>query len=152
MQFNFTFVLALISFLCFIVIMNKIFYAPLLKIKKERETFVEENYKTAEQSQKEIDEKISYKEIELEKSRDQARTLIKTETKKLRDDRDEKIAEYKTELYAEINAEQENLKQSAIEAKEVLKDKVVDIAKDVSQLLLGDDVEEENINKSMIEE
>lgn len=152
MQFNFTFVIALTSFLCFIVIMNKIFYAPLLKIKKERETFVEDNYKTAEQSQKEIDEKISYKETELEKSRDQARTLIKTETKKLRDERDEKIAEYKTELYAEINAEQENLKQSAIEAKEVLKDKVVDIAKDVSQLLLGDDVEEENINKSMIEE
>ena len=152
MQFNFTFVIALTSFLCFIVIMNKIFYAPLLKIKKERETFVEDNYKTVENNQKEIDENLSYKEIELEKSRDQARTLIKTETKKLRDDRDEKIAEYKTELYAEINAEQENLKQSAIEAKEVLKDKVVDIAKDVSQLLLGDDVEEENINKSMIEE
>ena len=48
MQFNFTFVLALISFLCFIVIMNKIFYAPLLKIKKEREAFVEDNYKIAE--------------------------------------------------------------------------------------------------------
>ena len=152
MQFNFTFVLALISFLCFIVIMNKIFYAPLLKIKKEREAFVEDNYKTAENNQKEIDEKLSYKETELEKSREQARILIKTETKKLRDDRDEKITEYKNELYANINAEQENLKQSAIEAKEVLKDKVVDIAKDVSQLLLGDDIEEENINKSMIEE
>ena len=152
MQFNFTFVIALISFLCFIFIMNKIFYAPLLKIKKERESLVEDNYKTAQETQKEIDEKLSYKENELEKSREQARTLIKTETKKLRDVRDEKIAEYKSELFANIDAEQESLRQSAVEAKEVLKDKVVDIAKDVSQLLLGDDIEEEDINKSMIEE
>lgn len=152
MQFNFTFVIALISFLCFILIMNKIFYAPLLKIKKEREILVEDNYKTAQETQKEIDEKISYKETELETSREKARTLIKTETKKLRDVRDEKIAEYKSELFANIDSEQENLRQSAIEAKEVLKDKVVDIAKDVSQLLLGDDIEEEDINKSMIEE
>lgn len=152
MQFNFTFVIALTSFLCFIVIMNKIFYAPLLKIKKQRETIVEDNYKIAEQSQKEIDEKLSYKETELEKSREQARTLIKTETKKLRDERDDKIAEYKTELFANIDAEQETLVQSARDAKEVLKDKVVDIAKDVSQLLLGDDVEEKDINKSMIED
>ena len=62
MQFDFTFVIALISFLCFIVIMNKIFYAPLLKIIKERETFVEQNYKTAQETQKKIYEKLSYKE------------------------------------------------------------------------------------------
>ena len=152
MQFNFTFVIALISFLCFVIIMNKIFYAPLLKIKKEREAFVEDNYKTVEESQKEIDEKTNYKETELEKSREQARNLIKTETKKLRDERDDKLAEYKIDLYLQIDLEQENLRQSALEAKEVLKDKVVDIAKDVSYLLLGDDIEEENINKSMIEE
>jgi F0F1-type ATP synthase membrane subunit b/b' len=132
--------------------MNKIFYAPLLKIKKEREAFVEDNYKTVEASQKEIDEKTNYKETELEKSREQARNLIKTETKKLRDERDDKLAEYKIDLYLQIDLEQENLRQSAIEAKEVLKDKVVDIAKDVSLLLLGDDIEEENINKSMIED
>lgn len=152
MQFNFTFVIALISFILFVIVMNKIFYAPLLKIMKERDAFVEDNFKTAEVTQKEIDKKISYKENELEQSREQARNLIKTETKKLREARDEKIAQYKVELFANIDAEQEALKQSAIDAKEVLKDKVVDIAKDVSQLLLGEDVQEENINKSMIEE
>ena len=70
----------------------------------------------------------------------------------MRDERDDKLAEYKIDLYLQIDLEQENLRQSAVEAKEVLKDKVVDIAKDVSHLLLGDDIEEENINKSMIEE
>ena len=44
------------------------------------------------------------------------------------------------------------LKNSAIDAKETLKDSIVDIAKDISDKLLGDDINSELINKSQIKE
>ena len=41
MEFDATFLFAVISFLVFIFIMNKVFYAPILRIMQERQKFVE---------------------------------------------------------------------------------------------------------------
>ena len=44
MEFDATFLIAAISFIVFVFIMNKIFYAPILNIMKARQDFVEENF------------------------------------------------------------------------------------------------------------
>ena len=41
MEFDATFLIAVISFIVFVVIMNKIFYAPILKIMQENPNIVE---------------------------------------------------------------------------------------------------------------
>ena len=58
----------------------------------------------------------------------------------------------KNELYSNIANQRENLRTSALDAKETLKDNVVDIAKDISQMLLGETIDKEAIDKSKIEE
>ena len=57
MEFDATFLIALLSFLLFIFIMNKIFYAPVLKIMQERQSFVEQNYDSAKTTNNEIKNK-----------------------------------------------------------------------------------------------
>ncbi len=152
MEFDATFLFAVISFLVFIFIMNKIFYAPILRIMQQRQAFVEDNFNSAKETEKETEKQIDYRNQELDKSRDEARTLISEHSQKFKEERNIKIAQYKEELYSDIANQRESLRQSAVESKEVLKDNVVDIAKDISQILLGSAVNKDTIDKSKIEE
>ena len=152
MEFDATFLIAAISFIIFIFLMNKIFYAPILKIMQERQTFVEQNYENAKLINQETQEKIEYREAELNKSRTEVQTMISENSKKLKKESSEKIAQYKNELYENIKNEKDSLKNSAIGAKEILKENVVDIAKNISTKLLGDSINIETINKDQIKE
>ena len=152
MEFDATFLIAVISFIVFVVIMNKIFYAPILKIMQARQKFVEDNYNTAKELDRETQKQTEYHNSELEKSRDEARQKIAEASQQFKQERSHEISEYKSELYGNIAREKENLKNSAIEAKEILKDNVVDIAKEISHKVLGFDIDAESINKSQIKE
>lgn len=152
MEFNATFLISAISFLCFVFIMNKILYAPVLKIMEERKLYIENNYKEASLLDKQTVEKNDYKNSELEKHRNIAREKVADYSKSLKSQQSKQLAEYKNELFAEIEKDKELMRNSAIEAKEVLKDSVVDIAKEISFKLLGNNVDGNKIDKSKIEE
>lgn len=150
MDFDATFLIAAISFVIFVFIMNSIFYAPLLKIMQERDKVIEDNYNAAGIIKNETKKQEEYHSLELEASRNTARTTLDNEMKRLKAEKSKIISDYKTELISNIQKEKENLKQSAIEAKEILKDNVVDIAKDISNILLGEEINSEKINKSQV--
>lgn len=152
MEFNATFLISAISFLCFVFIMNRILYAPVLKIMEERKLYIENNYKEASSLDKQTEEKNSYINSELEKHRSIAREKVADYSKSLKSQQSKQLAEYKNELFAEIEKDKELMRNSAIEAKEVLKDSVVDIAKEISFKLLGNNVDGNKIDKSKIEE
>ena len=50
MEFNATFLATIISFIVFVILMNKILYAPILNIMEERKNFIDGNYKSAEEN------------------------------------------------------------------------------------------------------
>ena len=152
MEFDATFLIAVISFIVFVVVMNKIFYAPILKIMQERQSVVEANLNAARELNEETKKQTEYHNSELEKSRDEARQKIAEASQQFKQERSKEISEYKSELYGNISKEKENLKNSALEAKEVLKDNVVDIAKEISEKILGSSVSTETIDKSQIKE
>ena len=152
MEFDATFLISIISFIVFVFIMNKIFYAPVLRIMSERQKFVDENYISAKETKNEVQKRTNLHNEELEKTREEARTTVAAQTKKFKQESSKIISEYKSELYENISKEKESLKNSAIEAKEVLKDNVIDIAKNISHIILGDDINSESINKTQIKE
>ena len=152
MEFNATFLISAISFIVFVIIMNRIFYAPILKIMQEREKIVEGNFNTAKELNNETQKQTEYHNSKLEKTRDEARQKIADASQQFKQERSQAILDYKSELYENITKEKENLRNSALEAKETLKDNVVDIAKEISHKVLGFDVDAESINKSQIKE
>lgn len=152
MEFDATFLIAIISFIVFVFIMNKIFYAPILRIMQERQKFIEENFTSSKINKSEILKKTKYHDDELEKNRDEARSYISEKSKIFKQESSNKVLSYKNTLYENINKEKDLLKQSAIDAKEVLKDNLVDIAKDISYRILGEDINKDSINKSQIDE
>lgn len=152
MEFDATFIFAAISFIIFVFIMNIILYAPVLKIIKQRQDYVEENFSKAQETDMEFKKQSLYRNSELEKTRNKAQSLVAEKSQELKVERYNKISEYKEERYENISKERDSLRQSALDAKEVLKDKVVDIAKNISLKLLGDTVNAELIDKSQIKE
>jgi len=152
MEFDATFLIAAISFIVFVLIMNKIFYAPVLKIIKSRQQYVEDNFRSAETTDIETKKQTDYRNEELSKIRTKVQTLIAEKNSELKKEASKEIAQYKEQSYTNIITERNNIKQSAIDAKEVLKDNIVDLAKCISVKLFGDDINSENINKSQISE
>ncbi len=152
MEFDATFLFAAISFIVFVFLMNKIFYAPVLKIMKDRQDFVAQNYTEAKNVKLKTEENIKYREDELQKSREEAQEIIAQKSQALKKECAQKVSEYKEELFGNIAKEKEDLKNSALAAKEVLKDNVVDIAKNISSKLLGSSINSSFIDKSDIKE
>ena len=73
MEFDATFLISIISFIVFVFIMNKIFYAPILEIMQRRENYVKDNFEQAKQIEQETIKQTEFHNQELEKSRDIAR-------------------------------------------------------------------------------
>ncbi len=150
MEFDATFLIAAISFIVFVFIMNSIFYEPVLKIMQKRNSVVENNFNDAKILKSETQKKEQIHSEKLEASRNEARSILDEQMQRMKKEKSKIISEYKNELYSNAAKEKENLKNSALAAKEILKENVVDIAKDISSILLGCDINNETINKSQV--
>ena len=51
-EFNATFIIAMLSFVIFILIMNAVFYQPVLNIIRKREDYIQSNYEDSANSEK----------------------------------------------------------------------------------------------------
>ena len=50
MEFNGTFLATIITFIVFVILMNKVLYVPILSIMEERKSIIDENYKSAQEN------------------------------------------------------------------------------------------------------
>ena len=121
MEFDATFIIAVISFIVFVFVMNKIFYAPVLRIMQERQNFVDDNYTKAKQTAEEVSAQTQIHNNQLEQTRDEARVKVASESKRIKQESAKAVLEYKSELYQQVSQEKDNLRNSAIEAKEILR-------------------------------
>ena len=148
MDFDATFLISALSFIVFVFIMNAVLYSPVLKIMKQREEFVSDNFQKAENLNSEAEKKERFHRGELETSRQEARSALDEAVKKINADKQIIIADYKTELAKSAAHEKHELKKSALEAKEILKDSIIGTAKDISEILLGNSINSDEINLS----
>ena len=152
MEFDATFIIAAISFIVFVFIMNLVLYKPIFNIMKQRQELVEQNFQTAALNIKETEKQTVYHDSELEKSRESARGYISSNSKELKENQSREISGYKEHLNSQMADAKTEMLNSALEAKETLKDNTVDIAKSISSIILGDVIDKEKISKTRIEE
>jgi len=150
MEFDATFLIAAISFILFVLIMNKIFYSPVFKIMQLRNQTVEDNYSKAEIIKKEVKKQEEYHSSSLDTVRTEARGVLDAAIQRVNSEKSKIISDYKTELGKNAVLEKENLINSAYAAEEVLKDNTAEIAKDISGILLGSEIDCGRIDKQMI--
>lgn len=137
MEFNATFLATIISFILFVFLMNKILYAPILSIMEERRSFIDGNYKSAEENDTKTSELGAQKEEKLLEARDEAR-----------DKYNKTLDEYKSQRVDIVSGAQESAKEAlersgvelenvSNEVKNSLKGSMTDLANDIVEKVIG---------------
>lgn len=137
MEFNATFLATIVTFIVFVLLMNKVLYAPILNIMEERKAFIDGNYKAAGDNNAKSEELSKEKEEKLAQAKDDAREKY-----------NETLEEYKSqsaEIVADAqNSAREELERSAIdlenvsnEVKQALKGSMTDLANDIVEKVIG---------------
>lgn len=137
-EFNATFLIAMLSFVVFILIMNAIFYQPILNIIRKREDYINSNYaeskeliSKAESIENERNSKITAKQTECRKNFN----LIIGEVQQ---ENSTKLKDAKNLSKKKLMEEKQKLQQSKNELKEQLRNTVVkDLATSITDKLLS---------------
>ena len=111
MEFNATFLVSAISFLVFVFLMNKIFYAPLTNVIIEREKLVDDTLNDAKNSKDEALNILKEREDKLNKAYNDSKKLISDSVENANLKSKEMTQKAKSDSVAEINKQKESLKQ-----------------------------------------
>ena len=120
MEFNATFLVSAISFLVFVFLMNKIFYAPLENIINEREKLVDDTLNDAKNSRDEAARLLEERESKLTKASEDSKNIINKkvttsneEAKKLTLDAKTEAENNLNKLKKELDEHSESVKSSS---------------------------------------
>lgn len=137
-EFNATFIIAMLSFVVFIMIMNAIFYQPVLNIIRKRDSYINSNYEEAknnETSAKKIDaERTSQIEATQAKCRKEFYSAVNTMQEKASG----KIKEAKENNKTVIQTEKDRLFNEEQKLQKTLQESVVEeLASSIASKLLN---------------
>ena len=137
MEFNGTFFVAIISFLVFVFVMNKMLYKPIHKIVKERNDFINGNYQTAQNNNAKADELSKERDNKIAIAKENARGKYNNILAKFKDKRGVIVKEAQEQSRRDTENAYNNLNNVSNDAKESLKWKMTDLANDIVEKVLG---------------
>lgn len=150
-EFNATFLVAMISFVVFIVIMNAILYKPILSVIEERKKYIDANNNSATESKNKIQNILDDKEKRLNEASIQAKKIISDRVEKENNNALNITEKAKAESLADITSAKDELSKEANETKEILKSNIKDLAENISYKILGENFVIENVDNEMID-
>ena len=98
MEFNATFLATIISFIVFVLLMNKILYAPILNIMEQRKSFIDGNYTVAKNNEVKIEKLVQKKEEKLLEAKNEAKEIFNESVDEFKAQKD-KIVDINTKKY-----------------------------------------------------
>lgn len=136
LEFNATFIVAMFSFIVFIIIMNAIFYKPILSVIEKRKDFIDSNYIDAKNSKDQAEYILSNKEKRLEETAKTSKKIILDKTADAEEKSKKLINTAKLQYKEKIDDAKENLKTQEKSAD--MNKSIEDIAESISKKLLGE--------------
>lgn len=137
MEFNATFLATIVSFIVFVILMNKILYAPILNIMEERKNFIDNNYKTVEKNDEKIKKLNKKKEEKLIEARNDAKDAYNEVVEKFKTQKAEIISNAQNSAKEELENSRIELQNLSNETKESLKNSMTDLANDIIEKVIG---------------
>lgn len=135
-EFNATFLVAMFSFVVFIMIMNMIFYKPILGIIEERENLINNNYNDAKKSTEKAQNLLDDKEKRLDETLKTSRKIITDKTREVNEASNKLLAEAKQKSKNEIQTAKDNLKTQ--EKSIDLTENIEELSDNIYKKLLGE--------------
>lgn len=137
-EFNATLIVAMISFVVFMFIMNAIFYRPILSIIRKREGYIESNYQDSKKISNSADEITSEYNNKLNQAKDEARHQTSVMMEEVQKVEFEKIKKAKENSKVQIQSKKDELEHDKQELKERVNTEVISqLASDITSKILG---------------
>ena len=137
-EFNATLIVAILSFVVFMFIMNAIFYRPILNIIRKREDYIDTNYKDAKDITKKAQEITDEYNEKLSNAKDEARHNTALRIDEIQKEEFAKVQQAKENSKTEIQSRKEKIESDTLELKEHVNSEVVsDIANDITSKIIG---------------
>ena len=137
-EFNATFIIAMLSFVVFIMIMNAIFYRPVLNIIRKREEYINSNYEDSSKNEKTAKELEENRNSQINATQAKCRKDFYTAVNKLQESAAGKIKDAKENNKAIIQTEKDRLSKEKMELQQRLQGSVVeDLANSITEKLLN---------------
>lgn len=140
-EFNATFLVAMLSFVVFIMIMNAIFYHPILNIMRKRDEYINSNYDEAKEFSEQA-EKLDIKKAEtIQQTQNACRTEIKNVVENAQGLASKNVQDARTEVKNEIQLKKDSLVRESEALEGVLKSSVVtDLASSITSKFMSKDL------------
>lgn len=151
MEFNATIIVAFISFVAFIFIMNFILYKPINKIVSKRQKLIDENYEIAKTNISKSKVILSQREETLDKAKASSREEISKSIEDANSIKNTKLISSKKEARNTIEENKNLLNETKNNAIEPLKNEVVALAQSISDKILKNHEKIENVDNEFIE-
>ncbi len=137
MEFNATFLATIITFVVFVILMNKVLYAPILSIMEERKAFIDNNYKEAEDNEARFAGLVEEKEEKLMQAKEDARDKYNRTLGEFKTQRTDKITSAQDFAKNELEQSKLELENVSNEVKNSLKGSMTDLANDIVEKVIG---------------
>lgn len=147
MEFNATFLVSVISFLVFVFIMNKIFYAPLTRIVDERNELLDANYSDAKKFDDDAEGILRDRDNRLADTDAKSRKIISDKIENENVKGKTLTSETSKKSSEEIQKNKEILAKERDLACEYLKSKILGLAETISSKVMGIDVKIDDISQ-----
>lgn len=109
LEFDGTFIFALISFIVFVTLMNLILYRPVTKIINERQKFYDKNSKMALESKQKAEDVIKNKEAEISNTKLEASKILSSAQESAKSNKETALGAKKNEVQNKLRLNNEAL-------------------------------------------
>lgn len=140
LEIDATAIVIAISFIVFMLVMNAIFYQPLLKLQDDRDDYVENNKRQAQSYQNEAEGLLAeYNEI-IKQTKNQSKEIISEALESAKTLKSEKLSEANRHSAERIQNFHNEMAVAKSQLKESLSQDMYEIAQQISTKILGEDV------------
>ncbi len=137
-EFNATFIVAMLSFVLFILIMNSIFYNPILSIIRKRDEYINSNYSEAKTLKDTAQSLNEEREIKLNQTKENCRQNLMSVVDKVQSDAGQKIKIARDHSKAAIQTGKDDVHAKEEEVKNTIKTEVInDLASSIVSKITG---------------
>lgn len=136
LQIDGTFIVIGASFIVFMLIMQVIFYGPMMKMKQQRQDYIDENQRHAKVMTEAAENFVESQEKELKETRVISKEIMAKAVQEANVKKDEAIKEASTKAVQSLADAKDKIAQSKQQTKESLKDEVFALADDIVSKIL----------------
>lgn len=152
LEFNGTLLIALISFVIFMFLMNMILYKPMLEIVEKRKRLLAQNQKETDANRQQTQNLTNEKSEKLQEARFESRQIISEIVDEAKSKKNDIVAETTQNAQNRLQSTKNELSNEAQNLKNAVKNDVVELAQEILTKVTGREIAITNVDENKINE